>query len=716
MYVGELRVKGYRSLEDVSIRFQPGINVLVGKNNAGKTNIIRALDLVLGERWPTYVEVEERDFYCSSDGSSVNRFLIAVRLEGEGFNRELITNGTRAQVFKLKNAPSWNDFDQLEREPKEEGKWQSGKQFADLLQQAQELWLYFIAPRGSRRGDRTFAAYLKDKYGGWHQLRKFGSEFRDALLTTARIPSFRDPDQQFRITQYSWYGKLIKSLYEEKTKEQTERIQDAQQQLTETVGEIFIDVTAELRQRLAHAVFHYGISFKPGAYTPDDAHKQITMFVDDGLDTPYYDKGSGIQSALVIALFAYYCKHFHKGSSLLLVEEPEIYLHPQARRAIEAQLAEFVREGVSNGRYNHQVIISTHATEFLRSVDLEGITCVRKQPRQTATEVRQIGPIDEGVKTRWQQAIHTKNAEMFFADYVVLVEGGEEYILPVLADHLFRESRWMDFHNVSVVRADGKKQFIAYSEILSALDIPHCILTDLDFLLHKGIEDFYLPEKGTGESGGKKVASRLLLDDGLTERVKTFRQTFRQKLSQAGKPQPKGSDVKEALSPDTRDWTTLYKLVDQAIGELTAGRTVSEERLEEIRRLWDQLRDRVEKPGGREAVEDAGLAGDLDRLLESLKEKGFFILRRGELEDYLTPEVQKLEDSKDRRAMRVAQKLAECANDDEIRQWLKKDPKEFFDLLSYVAEQLGVQEQKQDESAEGQSESQQPEIEEEIPF
>jgi putative ATP-dependent endonuclease of OLD family len=711
MYVGKILVKGYRSLEDVSIRFQPGINVLVGKNNAGKTNIIRALDLVLGERWPTYVEVEERDFYCSSDGSSVDRFLIAVRLEGEGFNREFITNETRAQVFKLKNAPSWNDFDQLEREP-EGGRWRSGEDLAALLRGAQELWLYFLAPKGSRRGDRTFAAYLKDKSGDWHQLRKFGSEFRDVLLTTARIPSFRDPDQQFRITQYSWYGKLIKSLYERQTGEQANRIRDAQQQLTETVGEIFRDATTELCQRLAHAIFHYGISFKPGAYTPDDAHKQITMFVDDGLDTPYYDKGSGIQSALVIALFAYYCEHFHKGSSLLLVEEPEIYLHPQARRAIEAQLAEFVREGVSNGRCNHQVIISTHATEFLRSVDLEGITCVRKRPRRTATEVRQIGPIDEGVKTRWQQAIHTKNAEMFFADYVVLVEGGEEYILPVLADRRFEENRWMDFHNVSVVRADGKKQFVAYSEILSALDIPHCILTDLDFLLHKGIEDFY-PERGTRESGDKKIASRLLLDDGLTERVKTFRQTFRQKLSQAGKPQPKGSDVKEALSPDTRDWTTLYKLVDQAIGELTAGRTVSGERLEEIRRLWDQLRDRVEKPGGREAVEDAGLAGDLDSLLESLKEKGFFILRYGELEDYLTPEVQQLEGSKDRRAMRVAQELAECAND--VRKWLK-DPKEFFDLLSYVAKQLGVQKQKQDESAEGQSESQQPEIEEEIPF
>jgi predicted ATP-dependent endonuclease of OLD family len=114
MYVGQLIVKGYRSLKDVSIRFRPGINVLVGKNNAGKTNIIRAIDLVLGEKWPTYVEVEDRDFYCSSDGSSVDRFLIAVRLEREGFNEELIPPETRALVSDLRDAPSWDNFDELE--------------------------------------------------------------------------------------------------------------------------------------------------------------------------------------------------------------------------------------------------------------------------------------------------------------------------------------------------------------------------------------------------------------------------------------------------------------------------------------------------------------------------------------------------------------------------------------------------------------------------
>ena len=96
MYVGQLLVKGYRSLKDISLSFHPGLNVLVGKNNAGKSNIIRALDIILGERWPTYANIEERDFYRPAhEAEPVDRFLIAARLDGSSFNRTLILRGKR---------------------------------------------------------------------------------------------------------------------------------------------------------------------------------------------------------------------------------------------------------------------------------------------------------------------------------------------------------------------------------------------------------------------------------------------------------------------------------------------------------------------------------------------------------------------------------------------------------------------------------------------
>ncbi len=259
MYVGQLIVKGYRSLKDVSIRFYPGLNVLVGKNNAGKSNIIRALDMILGEKWPTYADVEEGDFYrSSSQDTPTEQFLIVVKLEGKGFNGELLKNANaRAQIFDSKDAPFWNDFHELEKEPEGRGEWYSGEGLANWLANAEEVWFYLLVPQSSGRKERKFSAFVK-KANHWYRVHKFGSEFRDALLTTAYVPSFRDPERQLRITRYSWYGKLIKSLYDQRSDEQAKLIQNAQQQLTEAVGQIFQGVTEGLREWLARAILQYG--------------------------------------------------------------------------------------------------------------------------------------------------------------------------------------------------------------------------------------------------------------------------------------------------------------------------------------------------------------------------------------------------------------------------------------------------------------------------
>ena len=47
MHIDKLWIDGLRGLKNAEIRFHPGLNVLVGENNAGKTTILMALRLVL---------------------------------------------------------------------------------------------------------------------------------------------------------------------------------------------------------------------------------------------------------------------------------------------------------------------------------------------------------------------------------------------------------------------------------------------------------------------------------------------------------------------------------------------------------------------------------------------------------------------------------------------------------------------------------------------
>ncbi len=47
MYLSRLYIRNYRSIKELDLRFEKGKNVIIGRNNAGKSNIIKALNIVL---------------------------------------------------------------------------------------------------------------------------------------------------------------------------------------------------------------------------------------------------------------------------------------------------------------------------------------------------------------------------------------------------------------------------------------------------------------------------------------------------------------------------------------------------------------------------------------------------------------------------------------------------------------------------------------------
>ena len=66
MYLSRIFILNYRSIEILDLEFRPGKNVIVGRNNSGKSNILSAIDLVLGEAASDYKKTEnvsETDFH-----------------------------------------------------------------------------------------------------------------------------------------------------------------------------------------------------------------------------------------------------------------------------------------------------------------------------------------------------------------------------------------------------------------------------------------------------------------------------------------------------------------------------------------------------------------------------------------------------------------------------------------------------------------------------
>jgi putative ATP-dependent endonuclease of OLD family len=64
MRLEHISISRYRSIEHIEISFpQNKPVVLFGPNNAGKSNILSAINRLLGERYPTYIEMLDSDYF-----------------------------------------------------------------------------------------------------------------------------------------------------------------------------------------------------------------------------------------------------------------------------------------------------------------------------------------------------------------------------------------------------------------------------------------------------------------------------------------------------------------------------------------------------------------------------------------------------------------------------------------------------------------------------
>lgn len=50
MFLAKIRIRNFRCFADQTIYLRPGVNVLLGENNAGKTTVIKAFGLVLDQK------------------------------------------------------------------------------------------------------------------------------------------------------------------------------------------------------------------------------------------------------------------------------------------------------------------------------------------------------------------------------------------------------------------------------------------------------------------------------------------------------------------------------------------------------------------------------------------------------------------------------------------------------------------------------------------
>jgi hypothetical protein len=163
------------------------------------------------------------------------------------------------------------------------------------------------------------------------------------------------------------------------------------------------------------------------------------------------------------------CAH-RVADLLLLVEEPELYLRPQAQRYLYRLLREFALGG-------NQVIYSTHSPAFLNVTRLDELVFVERLP-EAGTRALQPEWVSADDDFRVMTEFDAARSELFLARAVVLVEGlTEKLVLPFVFSALGYDA---DREAISIVECGGKPNIPLFVRICRATGIPFLVVHDSD--------------------------------------------------------------------------------------------------------------------------------------------------------------------------------------------------------------------------------------------
>lgn len=438
--IERLRIKGYRSVDDwLEIRFpRRAPLVLIGENNAGKSNVMRALALVLGEGWPGNHLPEDHEFYGrNADGAEI---VIEVRPE----NLECPKCGADLELIR------WR-FD-ADAEPQTKYEYRAACAHTWMNNALRESLLCLTI------GVDRSLSYQLSYASKWTTLSKLMRRFHNRLVA--------DPARVERLKTF--YAGLLGTF------EEVEEFSDFARQLR--------SATAEFGGNLP-----YGLGIDFSAYDPSNYFRSLRVFPQlDGEARSYDEFGTGQEQVLAMAFTYAYARAFGADGLVLAIEEPEAHLHPLAQEWVSRKLAELADAGA-------QVVITTHSPAFVnletpgttvllrKAGEAAGTSACQLPPRKLQDELTKRGapPMDAKVLGPYYENLATPGIKAaLFSRRCVLVEGPtEESALP----ELFRRAG-VDLvrEGIAVVSVNGIENLPAWIRFFRAHGLPVYPIFDTD--------------------------------------------------------------------------------------------------------------------------------------------------------------------------------------------------------------------------------------------
>jgi predicted ATP-dependent endonuclease of OLD family len=436
MKLVKFSVTNFRSITQAyNIPFSD-ITVLIGKNNEGKSNLLKALNVsmnildhhsqqksirygMMGYREKENVYKWERDFPISLQNS--NKSTTIFRLEFE-------LEGNELNEFKDQIKSNLNGSLPIEIK--------IGKDLIPIVR---------VVKRG--KGSKTL-----------NQKSKKIAEYIGKKIQFNYIPAIRTDKESLEVIDKMLHKELAVIEDNEKFIEALDTIKALQKPIIEKLSNDIKNSLIEFLPNIKDVVIEsYEDRRRFGI------RNQFEVFIDDGSKTHIAFKGDGVKSLSALGLL----KNMSKSDgvySLIAIEEPESHLHPGAIHLLKDTIYEL---GLTN-----QIIISSHNPLFVNRQKIKSNIIIDCGKATVARSIKNIRDLI-GVKA---------SDNLVNANFVLVVEGEEDVIalksiLPFLSEKIARAIK----SNFFIIEKVGGASNLSYKlSLLSNALCNYLVLLDND--------------------------------------------------------------------------------------------------------------------------------------------------------------------------------------------------------------------------------------------
>lgn len=467
--LSKVRIKDFRSIEYAEIDLND-VNILIGQNNNGKSNFLRAINIALNINTP----VSEEDIYVSN---------------GETLSR------TKSSIIDVMIRPT-DDEQSLT------------KDFSDFwVGVFTDKWITTDVTSGAYVGIRTVIEYdLKfDQYTTQKRsITQWNSTIEDSVC--GRKQSFTSDMVSFITCFYMDAHRDIledlknkRSFLNRATSNRdlpVEIVRDIEAELSQ-INKKLVDNTPALNntQKMISEVGNlFGIQssvleIEPISRSISDLHRGMDLKYCEGSgpSLSIAEQGMGTRSWISFLTLGAYISYLSKSIKaedddeelfvVLALEEPEAHLHSYAQKRLFNQITKFPG----------QKIITTHSANIVAQAELKDLLHLYK--KEGKTHVHRIDfktyEIEELAKIK-REVIRSKG-DLLFSTAIILAEGiTEELALPIYFQEFFGEDP--NSLGIAIIGIDGQN-YKSFLHLAKDFDIPWFIISDGEEQAKKAVKN-----------------------------------------------------------------------------------------------------------------------------------------------------------------------------------------------------------------------------------